>query len=259
MTPETWLDTENNPTYLDCQEMRRTVLDVIEYAKAAAVGDLTTALDHRRIAIFCSSPGLGKTHTLRLCKRAGIKVGELNPANKVDLVYQLWSRKYEGCGLTVFDDVDLPARSASMIAILKRAWQSGGEGFVKPQGSAAIRRNEKFRVALDERYDSEIPPPWFSFSLGHLWYSNDPLHTRDGRLAAKCHAQFEALIDRGLAPMWIDSTPRNVCFYTIWMILRGNATSGKIKTSIISPSTILPQSMNFIPAVALPPKNWPPC
>src|SRR4051812_22444304 len=94
-------------------------------------------------------------------------------------------------------------------------------GLITPPGTHVIRNNEKRRLAWSETYDLMIPPPQFEFLLGHLWCCNKPLHTREGRRQSKCHSDFEALVDRGLTPLWIDSQPRNVCFYTTWMIMRG--------------------------------------
>src|SRR3954469_19099621 len=85
MDPETWDDILHNPTYLDCETMRHIVADVCEYCLAIARGDLREATSYRRIAMICSEPGLGKTHSCeRQAKRAGVKftAGGLSPGSK---------------------------------------------------------------------------------------------------------------------------------------------------------------------------------
>jgi hypothetical protein len=188
--------------------------------------NIEEAKKYRRLAMFCSAPGLGKTYIMtRTAKREGVKFssGEgISPSNKTAVAYAFWRERQAGNGLTIFDDHDLPMRSESMISVLKPAWSAPGEGIVRTPETHAIRRNEKFRQAFDDRYDPMIPPLSFPFTLGHLWSLNKAVHTKAGRAVHKCHSDFEALVDRGLNPIWINSNPRNVCFYTVWMIVEGN-------------------------------------
>jgi hypothetical protein len=225
MDPDFWRDIEHNQTYLDCEEMKRGIKEVCNYSRAMLQGNIEEAKKWRRLAMFCSDPGLGKTHLMRReVRRAGIKINRddgINPGSRSDLCYQLWEEKRAGHGLTIFDDVDQPMRSEPMINILKSGWNKRGEGIIRCPQTHAIRINEQRRQAGDDRYEPSIPLPRYPFTLGHLWSANKRLDTRAARELNKCHREFEALVDRGPAPMWIDSQPRNVCLYTVWMIVEG--------------------------------------
>jgi hypothetical protein len=224
MTPERWEDIENNPTWLDCKMMERTLEDMVRYCRCIERNDFVTARQHTRLAMFCSAPGLGKTYTGRaVLRRGGVRLRpyDYNPSNKSALTYELWDAVQAKYGATPMDDVDLLMRSDSMIGIMKGAWDNS-KPMVRCFPTKEIRENHEFKVTGDKRYRDTVPDPMFPFYLACPWFSNKRLDIADARRQAGAHHDFEALIDRGLRPVWIDSVPRNVCFYTIWMVCRGN-------------------------------------
>src|SRR5947209_6292143 len=115
MDPDDWQDVEHNPTYQDMMEMKRRAEEVCHYANAIAAGDLEAARGYRRLAMFCSDPGLGKTYLLFQTPRrmhvAFDPRSGMSPGNKVDLCYKFWEAQRAGYTLTIFNDVDHPARS----------------------------------------------------------------------------------------------------------------------------------------------------
>lgn len=207
MEPRDWKDIENNPTYRDIQRMYRRIDDVI--ARRA------------RLGMFCSDPGVGKTYACAaFIRRSGIrlKIPQHNPANPSALARSMWEAKLAQDPLYLIDDADRLARSEAMIGICKTAW-AGQTGTVVPFETIIILKNEH---AKNNKYNPSIPPPRFSWDLGVLWNSNKDFASPEGRKVNNACEDFNALIDRGLDPLWINSEPRNVCLYTVWMIVRGN-------------------------------------
>jgi hypothetical protein len=144
----------------------------------------------------------------------------LNPSNAVALSYELWRLQQERYEIAVIDDADRLMRSDTMIGMMKNAWNSDGPK-VNCFISERIRKNQEYLMEGSEKYRDTIPPPSFEYRLATPWFANKNVATPDS-LAEFTHPDFTALIDRGLRPRWINSEPRNVFFYTLWMIDRGN-------------------------------------
>jgi hypothetical protein len=81
--------------------------------------------------------------------------------------------------------------------------------------------NEEFRKAGSNKYDPMIPPPWFDLGtmLRLIWLSN--LNFTDPKLRGILPKHFDALISRGLDPIWIPDDAENdgyeVFLYTHWL------------------------------------------
>jgi hypothetical protein len=224
MTPERWEDIDHNPTWLGCKMMERTLEDMCSYCRCIERGDYKGALLHTRLAMFCSAPGLGKTYTGRsTLRRGGVRLRsyDYDPSTRASLTDELWDAVQAKYGAIIMNDADLLMRSDSMIGMMKSAWENVNP-MVRCSPTKEIRKNHEYKVSGDPRHKDTIPDPMFPLYLACAWFSNKRLDTADARHAAGAHHDFEALIDRGLRPVWIDSVPRNVCFHTVWMICRGN-------------------------------------
>jgi hypothetical protein len=219
--PKSWEDVENNPTYLDIEMMKQRTRDVCQYALPLLDGKEPDPY-LPRLGMFCSHPGLGKTYTCQSeVKRVFKRTLPLHsPANVTSFARDMWLAREAGHPVYLMDDADLTARSEPMINLAKTAWDSTLHTVV-PRLTEKILRNEKYRREHDDRYDRTIPPPQYDWRLGVLWPANKNFATETGR-KLNAHDDFKALVDRGLDPIWVNSDPRNVCLYTIWMILRGD-------------------------------------
>jgi hypothetical protein len=229
--PENYLDIENNPTFLGMREMREVLEDMARYCLAIRkANDLTLprevgqlhlaeAKQHTRLAMFCSRTGLGRRRILR---KAGLKLpsNELVPANVPALTYETWKLVRNGWDVAPIDDADRLMRADSMIGVMKGGWNKD-DPTINCHVTERIRTNEKYRRDGSDKHDPDVPPPSFPYTLATPWFANKNLATKSG-LAEHTHQDFDALIARGLHPRWIDSHPRNVFFYVLWMIERGN-------------------------------------
>jgi hypothetical protein len=229
--PESYLDIENNPTFLGMREMREVLKDMARYCLAIRkANDLTLprevrqlhlaeAKQHTRLAMFCSRTGLGRRRILR---KAGLKLppNELVPANVPALTYETWKLVRNGWDVAPIDDADRLMRSDSMIGVMKGGWNKD-DPTINCHVTERIRTNEKYRRDGSDKYDPDVPPPSFPYTLATPWFANKNLATKSG-LAEHTHQDFDALLARGLHPRGIDSHPRNVFFYVLWMIERGN-------------------------------------
>jgi hypothetical protein len=235
MQPENYLDIENNPTWRGMQEMTEVIEDLVNYCLCIRkANDLTappevrslhfvTASQHTRLAMFCSAPGLGKTFLGRkILRKAGLRLPphELVPTNVVALTYELWRQTRNGFEVAVIDDADRLMRSDSMIGVMKTAWNQDNPS-VNCFLSEKIRKNEQYRLEGSPRYNPDVPPPSFPYRQACAWFANKNVTTPSG-LAEHTAPDFSALVSRGLHPRWINSEPRNVFLYTLWMIAHGN-------------------------------------
>jgi hypothetical protein len=235
MEPENYLDVENNPTWIGMRDMATTLNDMVKYCLAMRkANDLTLprevrqlhlaeASHHTRLAMFCSKTGLGKTFLgRRLFRKAGLKLPahELAPANLVNLTYELWKLVLTGCDVAPIDDADRLMRSDSMIGIMKGGWNKD-DPRINCHVSERIRKNQQYRIECSDKYNPDVPPPSYPYTLATPWFANKNLATPAG-LAEYTHPDFSALIARGLHPVWINSEARNVCYYALNMIEFGN-------------------------------------
>ena len=233
--PQNYLDIENNPTFLGMREMREVLEDMARYCLAIRkANDLTLprevrrlhlaeAKQHTRLAMFCSRTGLGKTFLgRRILRKAGLKLPphELVPTNVASLTYETWKLVRSGYEVAPIDDADRLMRSDSMIGVMKGGWNKD-DPTINCHVTERIRKNEEYRRDGSPKYNPDVPPPSFPYTLATPWFANKNLATASG-LAEHTHPDFSALIARGLHPRWINSHPRNVFFYVLWMIERSN-------------------------------------
>jgi hypothetical protein len=199
--PKDWTDIENNPTWRDVKRMERRLDAVLR--------------GHLRMAMFCSKPGIGKTEMVeRAIRKAGFEVAPQNPISAIALCSAMWQHR---TGVFYLDDADILARNEAMLNIAKSAWE---KGVVVCPYSRRLQTNEQ-RRQLGKPHDPTLPPLTFKFSQPLIWNSNRNFASERVRAQMKVKPDFEALMNRGLDPLWINSEPRNVCLYTVWMIVRG--------------------------------------
>jgi len=194
-----------------------------------AISDVATG--HRRMAMFGSPPGFGKTYWAhRILRWRHAKYDESYPKDEFALVKTLWDFKRRNIGVGIFDDADSLARKETTSNILKVSFGHGGKVLF---GTPTAMKNEEYRNAEDEkskrRYNPTIHPPLFPVLMRLVWLSN--LNYTDPALLDALPEHFRALVSRGLDPVWIPGDIEHegfeVFIYTHWAATEGNMLRGK--------------------------------
>jgi hypothetical protein len=226
--PSTFGSIHTNDTYNDMQRLAQLV-------ELCLTGK-------RRMQMFCSMPGLGKTEEVLIgMKRHGIKPHRSSPANAAALCAHLWRYRNEALFL---DDIDTLARSEPCANIIKMSHGSAARLVICP-GSKVIEANEDYRTAPHPkykpddpatedfrmlphpRYDPRIPPP--TFTLGPksclVWCTNKNF-TDPRVVAADMQPDFQAHVSKGLDPLWIRNGPQHVFDYTFHKVVEEGMLKG---------------------------------
>jgi hypothetical protein len=180
--------------------------------------------------MICSDPGLGKSQAVEEeCRKAGIKASHVTPTNVASFVKELYDHRNKP--VAIFDDCDRLLRSETCANIAKMAF---GPQRMVIHNTVEARKNEQRRKNGDPKYDSGIPPQRFHFRAKLIWCSN--LNFSDPAII-KSHMKphFQALVSRGLHPIWIDSSNIEELFeYVIWLGTEGGMLNKKGMSKSVS-------------------------
>jgi hypothetical protein len=170
----------------------------------------------KTLQMFCSVAGMGKTEAIRrVMKKLGIEPHYASPSTAIGLCMDLWQHRN---GAYFTDDCDTLARSLACSNIAKMAF--GAQRLVVCPTTKEIQRNEARRIDDDDDYDPTIPPPTFKLEslFGMVWNSNQN-YTDPKIVSADMAPHFQALVSRGLDPLWIPNDPQSTFDYVLYMIV----------------------------------------
>ena len=188
----------------------------------------------KTMQMICSDPGLGKSQAVEdECRKAGIKASRVTPTNVASFVKELYDHRNKR--VVIFDDCDRLLKSETCANIAKMAF---GPQRMVIHNTVEARRNEQRRKNGDPKYDPGIPPQRFDFHANLIWCSN--LNFTDPAII-KSHMKphFQALVSRGLHPIWIDSSNIEELFeYVIWLGTEGGMLNRKGMSKSVSEEAI---------------------
>ncbi len=205
---------DTNPTYVGYMLM----LD----------GLAAIARNERKLGLFCSGTGIGKTfHARRECRRCGIKdVPEQRPNNEHALNHYLWLNRDKP--VLLLDECDRLLRNETTANMLKVC---NGDPRVASLGTMESTRNERWQAAGDPRYNPLIPASEFPLGDNARQAMLSNRNYQDEAVVADLPQEhWQALVGRGIDPVWVPTEGndgRDLFEFTHW-----NATKNGMLRSL---------------------------